>query len=161
MRTIEIIWSALEYALAVLVFAVFATVAIQVVGRYCFGYSFSWTVEVTKLSFIWLVFLGVAIGARRRSQITIDALTSRFGDTGRRIFGIVAEIVSIAVIAILIKAGGDMSVMSSTSTLPSIGLPLSAIYIPACVAGVLIVFNSLLRLYQLVVVGMPADPDAA
>lgn len=45
---------------------------LQVVSRYVFGNAFTWTEEISRYLFIWLIFLGIGIGFREHKHISID-----------------------------------------------------------------------------------------
>ena len=47
---------------------------IQVVSRYVFHHSFTWTEEAAVVMFVWLIYLGVAAAITKRKHLRIDAL---------------------------------------------------------------------------------------
>ena len=46
----------------------------QVVSRYVFGDSITWTEEASRYMFIWLIFLSIGIGFRENKHISIDII---------------------------------------------------------------------------------------
>lgn len=56
--------------LVIMVFIVF----IQVIMRYILGHSLSWSEELTRYMFVWLIYLGVNLGIKGDMQIKIDVL---------------------------------------------------------------------------------------
>ena len=46
----------------------------QVLGRYVFNYSISWTEETAKFAQIWVVLMGAGITMRRGLHVAVDAL---------------------------------------------------------------------------------------
>lgn len=52
-------------------------VAAQVLMRYAFNTSLSWSDEASRLAFVWSIFLGIALGVRSGAHIGINALTER------------------------------------------------------------------------------------
>ena len=60
----------LAFLLAFITIGVF----IQVVMRYVFSMSFLWGEELSLFAFIWSVFLGAAVGVRRRIHLGFDFL---------------------------------------------------------------------------------------
>jgi TRAP-type C4-dicarboxylate transport system permease small subunit len=101
MRTIN---RALDAAVGVLGFAVLLLVNYQILCRFVLSVSVPWTEEVSRLLFIWLAFLGAAIGVREGSLIVIDTLPAMIGDRWWRYFRPVVTIVSLAVIVFLFAA---------------------------------------------------------
>lgn len=63
-------------ALLVLVVAIMvAVVSAQVVARYGFNTGIGWADEVSRLAFVWCVFLGIAVAVKARAHIGITLLT--------------------------------------------------------------------------------------
>lgn len=66
--------AALNWILGVLFFAVLLLVNAQIVFRFVFSISVPWTEEVSRLLFVYVVYLGAAVAYHERSMITIDTL---------------------------------------------------------------------------------------
>jgi TRAP-type transport system small permease protein len=56
---------------------------------------------VSRLLFIWLAYIGAAIGLREASLIVIDTLPQMLGPRGKAILGPIARVISMAVIVFL------------------------------------------------------------
>jgi TRAP-type C4-dicarboxylate transport system permease small subunit len=54
-----------------------AIVATQIVARYGLNSSIGWSDEVSRLLFVWSIFLAIPIGVRRGSHIGVTLLTAR------------------------------------------------------------------------------------
>lgn len=54
-----------------------AIVATQIVARYGLNSSIGWSDEVSRLLFVWSIFLAIPIGIRRGSHIGVTLLTAR------------------------------------------------------------------------------------
>jgi TRAP-type C4-dicarboxylate transport system permease small subunit len=54
-----------------------AVVSAQVVARYGLNASIGWADEVSRLAFVWCVFLGMAVAVRARAHIGLDLLTAQ------------------------------------------------------------------------------------
>ena len=75
--------------LVIMVFIVF----IQVIMRYILGHSLSWSEELTRYMFVWLIYLGVNLGIKGDMQIKIDVLDLALKGKRRKILNIVAAAV--------------------------------------------------------------------
>ena len=71
-------------------------VFVQVIMRKCFGHSFSWSEELTRYLFVWIIYLGVNLGIRDDMQFKIDILETFFKEKGKKILFIVQHLISIA-----------------------------------------------------------------
>lgn len=64
----------LESVLCVVMMSVMTIlIFVQVVMRYVFGNSLSWSEELARYCFIWLIYLGTSYGCRHMQHIKIDA----------------------------------------------------------------------------------------
>jgi TRAP-type transport system small permease protein len=91
----------LDRAATFLFAAALILVNLQIVCRFVLSISVPWTEEVSRLVFIWLAFLGAALGAREGSLIVIDTLPEMIGPHWHRFMGPLVRIVSLAVVLFL------------------------------------------------------------
>lgn len=61
-------------AVLVLLSAILALVVVQIVMRYGFGRSLSWSEEVVRYLLIWLTFIGASVAAREGGLVGLDLL---------------------------------------------------------------------------------------
>ena len=69
-----------KYCCVVLMSVMTLIIFIQVVARYVFQNSLSWSEELARYIFIWLVYLGISYGCQMRKHIKIDAALVIIGD---------------------------------------------------------------------------------
>jgi TRAP-type C4-dicarboxylate transport system permease small subunit len=74
--------------LALIVILVFS----NVVGRYGFGSGFAGAEEVSRLLFVWLVFLGAVLALRRRAHLGVELLQARLPRPLRRACAILTHV---------------------------------------------------------------------
>lgn len=72
------VYNHLEELILVCMFAVMVIVIfVQVIMRFVFNNSLSWSEALARLLFVWLTWLGVSIGAREGEHIKITAITEK------------------------------------------------------------------------------------
>ena len=77
----------LEEALLVIALAAMAVImGIQVIARYIFGASLSWSEELTRYIFIWAGFLSVSYCTKKCISIKIEQFVAMFPKRGKAIF---------------------------------------------------------------------------
>jgi TRAP-type C4-dicarboxylate transport system permease small subunit len=91
----------LDIAAALLFAAALILVTAQIVCRFVLSVSVPWTEEVSRLVFVWLAFLGAALGAREGSLIVIDTLPEMVGPRWEAVMGPLVRLLSLAVILFL------------------------------------------------------------
>jgi len=124
--------------IVLLTIAVSATLT-QVFFRYVLNASLSWPEELARWAFVWLVFLGMAIGVHRGSHIAIDLL-ARFLPKGWLPYrALTINAVLAATSVVLVVHGADM-VGRSTYVSPALGLPFTYLYLAVPLGGALSLF---------------------
>jgi TRAP-type C4-dicarboxylate transport system permease small subunit len=74
--------------LALIVFLVFS----NVVARYGFGSGFAGAEEVSRLLFVWLVFLGAILALRRKAHLGVELLQARLPRPLRRACAVITHV---------------------------------------------------------------------
>jgi len=78
-------------ALGLIVLLVFS----NVVGRYALGASFAGAEELSRLLFVWLVFLGAVLTLRRRAHLGVELVQARLPVWARRSCAIVTHLLTL------------------------------------------------------------------
>ena len=86
-RPLQRLLEGLDWVMAKLVIAAMAAmvtiVSVQVFLRYFANLSLDWADELSRLFFIWSVFLAIPLGIKRGSHVAISLLTDQLGPTLR------------------------------------------------------------------------------
>ncbi len=141
-RAVEALAAAM---LAVMVAMVFGNVVL----RYGFNSGIAVSEELSRFLFVWLVFMGSVLAARRREHLGMDSFRNLFGPGGRRILDIVAEVIVAVLSAMFFYGAVNMALLTADDSLPITGLPRWTIYAAAVVSGGGILIVSLIRLFRL------------
>ena len=135
----------LAFLLAFITIGVF----IQVVMRYVFSMSFLWGEELSLFAFIWTVFLGAAVGVRRRIHLGFDFLPDLM--TGRWAAGIQRIVIDLSILIVallLLVEGWTFSMLSVQRLSPALGISLFVPTLVIPISGALmlvIVLRDLVR----------------
>ena len=104
---------------------------LQVLFRYVFNNSLSWSEELAKFIFIWITFLGAGICFRDRIHLKVDFLVSKLPDK-YQIFLEIANTLLITAFSGIMAILGFLWVINVSGTLsPAIGLPLNIVFYAA------------------------------
>lgn len=76
-RLLGVLDKATLVALLVAVTTMVAVVSAQVALRYGFNQSFDWADEVSRLAFVWSIFLAIPLGVRQGAHIGIDIVVNK------------------------------------------------------------------------------------
>ncbi|MBP2075997.1 TRAP transporter small permease [Oceanobacillus polygoni] len=116
-----------EYILVFLSAFTVIIIFLQVVMRYVFGSSLTWSEEIARYAFIWMIYIGVSYGVKKKKHLGVDALAMLFKEKGKLIVGIIAN-VSFLLFAIVMTYYGLDIVLRVTRESAALQLPLSWVY---------------------------------
>lgn len=134
-----------EWILVFLLAAVCVTLMIQIVMRYIFNASLSWSEEFARYCFVWSTFLSVSYSIKRSSMLRVDILVQYLPAKARKAIDVLMEIIVLAFFAFLIyhSFGVVRRIAASGQRSPALGLPMVTVYAAlivgfalACVRGV-------------------------
>ena len=131
---------------------------LQVMLRYLFSNSLGWIDEISRYSFIWMVFLAAAICARRGTHMAITLLEEMLAERGRRVLMILADLGMIVFAAVVGIGGWQLMQINWTSTSPATGLPIAWVQLALPLFGAFTVLFSIEHLIG-VLRGKPIAPD--
>ena len=140
-RGVEAIAAAMLLAMVAMVFG-------NVVLRYGFNSGIAVSEELSRFLFVWLVFMGSVLAARRREHLGMDSFRNLFGPGGRRVLDIASELIVAALSALFLIGAVRMALLTADDSLPITGLPRWTIYAAAIVSGAGILVVSLIHLVQ-------------
>src|SRR3954470_12551219 len=100
----------------------------QVVCRYVLGAPLSWSEELARYCFVWIVFLGAVVALRRGALIGVDLLASRFSAGAQGRLRIVCEILMIGFCMLVIYASLPVLEVNQFQSSPANGFRMSVVY---------------------------------
>ena len=117
----------LEEVLLVIALAAMAVImGIQVIARYIFGASLSWSEELTRYIFIWAGFLSVSYCTKKCISIKIEQFVAMFPKRGKAIFKGVNHTFELILFLYLIPFAWKylLSAIANGQTSPAMGIPM-------------------------------------
>jgi TRAP-type C4-dicarboxylate transport system permease small subunit len=124
-------------------------VCVTVFCRYVLSTGIIWAEEVPRTLVALFAFIACAMGVRDRLHISVAVLYRRFkaGGAVRRVMDLVLNLATLSCGAIMTVYGWNLCSQLWRFTMAATGLPRSVQYISMPIAGVIIVFDSLLFLF--------------
>jgi TRAP-type C4-dicarboxylate transport system permease small subunit len=139
-------------SLVVLTIALMLLIAVQIVMRYVVGKSIPWSLEVSQILFIWIVFLGAALAVEKRQFAAMELLARRLPRWwSERIVFVLITAFAIAFGWLALRYIGQTAQQRLTMT----GIPSTIIYVAPIVASSLMIVFGL----QIALSAAP-EPDA-
>jgi TRAP-type C4-dicarboxylate transport system permease small subunit len=139
-RSLNGILAALMGIMVVLVFG-------NVVLRYLFNSGITWAEEVSRYSFVWLVFIGAIVALSEGKHMYVDVLVSRLSPKVKNVLGLIVSLMILYVLWLFLDGSIKLLAVNKHSTAPATGWPLNVKYVAGVVAGVAMIA---IVLYQII-----------
>jgi len=135
----------LEYTIIVSMSVMLLVIFLQVIFRYVFHHSLTFSEELARYLFVYVVFFGTAVVARKNGHIVVEVLTQKLKGKIAKCIKIIAYICTLSFLIILLYNGIRMMVLTSYQFSPALRISMSYIY---CVipAASLVMFCNILIL---------------
>ena len=128
--------------LAFMVIVVFSSVVL----RYAFGTGWTGAEELSRLAFVWLVFVGVASSMRRGELMAFSMIRDRFPHLFRRLVDSVSWIMVAVASALAALGGWNQMQFGWTINSPVVGYPLAVAMVPVAASMVALAVLALVQL---------------
>lgn len=138
-----------EALLVLLMGSMSVLIFVQIVMRYVFQASLSWSEELARYLFVWLSYVGVAYAVKKGAHIRVDAFTSLMPVRLQKRVLIVAECAFLFFALMVVSEGFalSMKIFRFGQFSPALGIPMGYVYLAPVVGFTLVV----LRLVQALV----------
>ncbi|MBR4015029.1 MAG: TRAP transporter small permease [Anaerotignum sp.] len=134
-----------EFFMIPLIFAMSIIIFVQVIMRYIFQNSLTWSEELARYLFVWLVYFSVSYTARREKHIRIDAAINLYPKKLRPYIELLSEIIVLAFSVFIAVTGVTVfkKITWSGQLSPAIGIPMQFVYAAPLVGFVLTAIRQL------------------
>lgn len=85
-----------------------AAIFLQVIMRFVFNNSLTWSEELGKFIFVWISWLGISIAERKNEHIKITLVTDRMSPKWRTVCEIVASICVLLILGVIVYYGVEL-----------------------------------------------------
>lgn len=110
--------------LAVMVVLVFGNVVL----RYGFNSGIDISEELSRIIFVWVIFLGTVIGFRERAHLGVDTITRHLPRAGRIACHVLSASVMLAICVLVFHGSYRQAVINLHNPAPVTGIPLAVGY---------------------------------
>lgn len=120
-----------DYVIAALFGAVILVVGAGVLWRYVLGSPLVWTVELSRILFTWMIFVGAALAIKEGTHIRASLLVDRLGRGTARYVTLGCHVFIVAFLAVMVYFGLQYVRLESGSRTPALGLPQAYVWYAA------------------------------
>jgi TRAP-type C4-dicarboxylate transport system permease small subunit len=138
-----------ETLVGTLMAAMIVDIFVQVVFRYGLESSLSWSEELARYLFVWVIFVGTSVAVRRGQHIALTAITEALPEL-LRCFAAALTLVAFIVFLLVLTWASIPLIANARSTISSeLEVPIAWVYVAAPIGSLLSVLHLVNRLAQL------------
>lgn len=127
--------------------------------RYVANVGIGWSDEAAELLFIWIVFIGFAIGVKHRAHVSVQMLVDRFPSKWRRRTEILQDILVLIFSIVYAKESAVTVHYSFLQRMPGLQISMAWFYSATLVGGIMMSIYAAVNLWE-TVRGKASQPDA-
>jgi TRAP-type C4-dicarboxylate transport system permease small subunit len=144
----RVVAHAVEWVCMALMVVLSLDLLLGVFSRYVMVRTFTWYDEIARACFVWLTFLGAAVGVKRHAHFRLHLFVDRFPERLQGPMEVLFSLVVMAFAAILIQQGLVFLELGRLQQTPVMGLPKTWIYAAMPVGGALMILYSVAPLWR-------------
>lgn len=122
----------LESYLLVLISAVMVSViALQVFMRFVLNSSLTWSEELARYCFVWLIYIGISYGVKKQRHIKVDIALILLKDKGKIVLNLIANAFFLFFALFVVFYGYEVaqSLLKFGQKSPSLGISMGIVYL--------------------------------
>lgn len=139
----RILSNAVEWVCMALMVVLSLDLLLGVFSRYVMVRTFTWYDEIARGCFVWLTFLGAAVGVKRRAHFRLHIVVDRLSPRLRQVTVFLLPLVVIIFASVLIQQGLVFLELGKFQQTPVMGLSKMWIYVAIPIGGALMILYSL------------------
>ncbi|MFC4768051.1 TRAP transporter small permease [Effusibacillus consociatus] len=120
----------------------------NVVLRYAFNSGITWSEEMSRFLFIWMIFLGAILGLKENEHLGVDMLVKKLPVKLQKVVYVISNLLILYILWLVLDGSWKMTELNMDSQAPATGLPLAFVYGIGVVSSLgmgIIILNNLFR----------------
>lgn len=132
-----------EVILCILLTVLVCVSGLQVVARYLFNNSLTWSEELCRYLYVWTGFITISFVIKRGTIIKIDTAVMFLPEKIRKVLDVITTLISIAVVSVLFQNSLMIvqKAMASGQTSAAMKLPMWSVYMGPVVGFLLAIIR--------------------
>ncbi|WP_243297767.1 TRAP transporter small permease [Bacillus litorisediminis] len=120
----------------------------NVVLRYVFNSGITWSEEMSRFLFVWMVFLGAIAALKDNMHLGVDIIVNALPQKIKKIVFVISNLLVLYVLWLLLVGSWKMTVLNMNSYAPATGLPFSFLYGIGIVTSISMAAIIIIRMVQ-------------
>ncbi|MEI0843629.1 TRAP transporter small permease [Brachyspira pilosicoli] len=156
-KFLDKIFKVIDYLMAIMFACMIAMVLFNVILRYFFNSGITWSEEMSRYLFVWIVYIGFIGAMRNNSHLAVDVFFNKLPKGLKKIVYVLGQILIIVIMGMLFKGSLDITILNIGAKAAATGVPYVLVYGVGILASVCIMINSLYNIYSLVILSNPLE----
>jgi TRAP-type C4-dicarboxylate transport system permease small subunit len=148
-KSIDLFFKSLELLIVIAMVAMVIMVFGNVVLRYGFNSGINVSDEMSRYSFVWLIYIGAMVAMREKGHLGVDTLVKHLGVTGKKLCLFLSEGLMLTCNVLFFVGTWKMHELQVSNVSPVVGLSMIWVYGIGYVVGVVMGIMNLHVLYRL------------
>ena len=124
-------------------------VFVNVILRYIFESGISWSVELSQILFLVLVFFGAIQAYKENTHIQVDVLISKLSNFWQKTLAVISNLIVLYILYVLFRGSVQLVEENNVMTTPILGIPQSYVYAMGVILSVLIAILTIIKTVQI------------
>ncbi|WP_434310349.1 TRAP transporter small permease [Hominifimenecus sp. rT4P-3] len=139
-----------ELILVLLMSAIVLVMLYQIIRRYIFNDSLSWSEEFCRYCFIWFMFIGYSYSVHQKIDLRMDAVVSQLPGKIQRLVNLLGELICFGLTVLLFVSSfrSVQAVIRTGETSTGLHLPMWVVYLSMIIGYGMAVFRYIQRLIR-------------
>lgn len=134
------LYKLLYWICSLLMFSMAFLIFVQVVARYVFQDSLTWSEEIGRYIFVWMSFLGMAVAIKAKAHVALDILLKNVNYKMKKIITCINAILVSCFAIGIIYSGCLLVDLGGRQRSAALELPMDMIYMIIPISGVLMLY---------------------
>jgi len=120
-----------EYCMVVLLAVMSVVIFAQVVSRYVFSNSISWSEEIARYIFVWVVYFAISYGVKVNAHVKVDAFITFMPNFMAKPIRIISNFLFLVFCGLMMVYGVKVVdfILASKQSSPALGMPMGLVYL--------------------------------
>jgi len=140
--------SVLRKAVTFVMGAMLVIIFVQVVSRYVFHNSLTFSEELARYLFVWCVFLCIPVAQRMGGHMAVGVITERTSGMTLKVLRVGAQILTLVFMLIILKNGFTLIGRTTFQTSPALQIKMSYVYYALPIGAAAMILNTIEDLFK-------------
>lgn len=120
-----------EYLLVLFSLVMVSVITLQVFMRFVLNSSLTWSEELARYCFVWLIYIGISYGVKKQRHIKVDVALALLKDKGKNILTLISNVLFLIFAIFVVIYGYDVaqSLLGFGQKSPSLSIPMGLVYL--------------------------------